>query len=320
MPHPSEIVALRAPGQQPIEVIRRNYELKAETPRFGETIFTALGHYAIFQPDHQAPWQFAPIDHHPPRDTFSEQWASADDLRTRAYEGTFLPEHMDALDASLFERQRVTNANTQLAITSEAELRRLLAAHDVPTDQWTASVHRLYSDIKLAPAHQEVENIALHIVKGALWLSTAQTMLNVYYTNADNTTYKLQETDTTHFDANGNSRTTKSKLRSSLGETGHITNGQPERPYSTARRGLLEELGIEDDDHILKIVSIGSLLRLKEAGHHSFKTIKAEDRTHYFRADLNPRTVQPEYINNEYDPDGRLRARIKLEWFPHEPK
>lgn len=141
--------------------------------------------------------------------------------------------------------------------------------------------------------------------------------MNVYHTDENGQVYKLKETDVIYFDDNGEPRPPQnSKLNSSLGETGHIIGDQPERPFITAQRGIREELGLEGDD-IAKLVSLDSILRLKEeAGHHSFgPDIKAEDWTHYFRADLNPKAVRPKYINREYDANGRPSAIIKLEWF-----
>ncbi|HEU5121446.1 MAG TPA: hypothetical protein VFT59_01255 [Candidatus Saccharimonadales bacterium] len=315
----SEVVRLSKPDGLAFDAVRRDYKLEIATPRPGETVFTALGKYAIHQPDGEH-WQLLPaaqwVDEYSQTDQSSEQWATADELRTWAGEGAFLPIHMDALDATLFRDQKVTSEANKVVVASEAELEALLYDHAISVDNWPAAkMRRLYNDVKLSD-HPEVENISLHDINGSLWLATAQTMINVYHNDGNGNSYKLQETDVIYFDDHGNPEPPiKSKVRSSMGETGHRINGEPERPYVTARRGLQEELRIEDDDDIARIVSIGSLLRLKEAGHHSFGPIKAEDRTHYFRVDLNPRAVRPEYLNEEYDADGNVRAHIKLEWF-----
>lgn len=313
-----EILTLQGVDGLSFESICRGHALETNTPRPGETVFTALGEYAICQADSDI-WQLLPEERwaevqHFQNEHYPGQWATAEDLRTRAGEGTFLSEHMDLIDSTLFCDQRKTNTSTRLTVASEDDLRALLADHNISTDRWTASVRRLAHDTRIGGPTEEKENISLHLVEDALWLATAQTMVNVYHTDKDGQTYKLQETDIIYFDDQGKQQSKRSKLRSSLGETGHITGDRPERPFDTARRGLREELGLEDND-ITKLIATGSLLRLKEGGHHSFAPIKAEDRTHYFRADLEPQAVRPEYINKEYDATGRLSAVIKLEWF-----
>jgi hypothetical protein len=313
-----EAMILQGVDGSSFEGICRGYALETKTPNPGETVFTALGEYAICQLDSDM-WQLLPEERwteaqHFPDKEYSGEWATAEDLRTRAGEGTFLPEHMDLIDSALFRDQRKTNATNKLAVAGEDDLRALLADHNVPTDHWTASVRRLAHDIRIGGPTKEKENISLHLVDDALWLSTAQTMVNVYHTDKDGQTYKLRETDIVYFDDHRNQHSKRSNLRSSLGETGHITGERPERPYATARRGLREELGLQDGD-IAKLVATGSLLRIKERGHHSYSPIKAQDRTHYFRADLEPQAVRPEYINREYHPWGGLSAVIKLGWF-----
>lgn len=310
-----EVASLLDETGASFRAVRRNYSLEANYTRPGETVFTALGEYAICQPDNNS-WQllseeqWAEVQHFR-NPSYPGQWATAEELRTWASIGTFLPEHMDLLDASLFREQRKTSSTTRLTVADEADLHELLANHDIPTNNWPTSVRRLYNDIN----PEGKENISLHSVGGDLWLSTAQTMVNLYHTDNNGKTYKLRETDIIHVDEQGNHQPPiKSKLRSSLGETGHIIKNCPERPYSTARRGLREELGLKDKD-IINLVSLGSLLRVKENGHHKFNPIKAEDRTHYFRAMLSPQAVRPEYTNKEYDADGKLSALIKLEWF-----
>lgn len=314
-----EIATLSRVGGPAFQAIRRHYELKEKNPAPGETVFRALGEYAIHRPTNDV-WQLLPEERwaevqHFHNEQYPGQWATAEDLRTRAGKGSFSSDHMDLIDESLFRGERKTNTTTELTVSSEADLRALLADHSIPTNHWSASVHRLYNDIKPVEPSKETENISLHLVDGALWLSTAQTMVNVYHVGKDDQLYKLQETYITHFDEHNNPRTpVKSKIRSSIGETGHITDGRPERPFATAMRGLREELGLGIHD-FAKVISLDSILRLKEAGHHSFRPIKAEDRTHYFRVDLKPEAVRPKYINEERDANGKLRARIELEWF-----
>lgn len=314
-----ETVTLQGIDGSSFEGICRGYAIAKKTPQPGETVFTALGEYAIYQPDN-GPWQLLPEERweevqHFGNENYPGQWATADDLRTQAAEGIFLDRDMDLLDLSLYSGQRKTSAATRLTIASEDDLRALLAAHNVPTDHWTASVRRLAHDTRIGTPIEEKENISLHLVDDALWLSTAQTMVNVYHTDENGQTYKLRETDIVYFDDQEEPLLTKeSQLQSSLGETGHITGNRPERPFVTALRGLHEELGLQGDD-IARLVAIGSVLRIKEVGHHSFAPIKAEDHTHYFRADLNPKAVRPKYINKEYNANGKLSALIKLEWF-----
>jgi hypothetical protein len=324
------IKILQEIGGPPIEVVQRGYELKVDNSRPGERVFTALGQYAIHRPHAAEQWEFLPGGEWRGGEILQDgqtviDWATAEELRTRAGENTFLPEHMDLLDATLFHEQRVTSPATRLAIATEAELHTLLADHSIPTNQWNASVGRLFRDISRSESSEETENISLHLVDGDLWLSTAQTMVNVYHKDKAGALYKLKETDISYFDEQGNvRRRITSKQRSSLGETGHIIHGRPERPFVAARRALYEELGCKElgfskEDDIAAIVSTGSLLRLKDR-HHAFgameadESIKAEDHTHYFDAHLYPFAIRPEgYTNKEYD-QGHLRAESTLEW------
>jgi len=308
----SEAVTLHRADGLSFEAIRRNYELKAEAPRQGETVFKALGEYAIHQPGEQ--WQFVPAAASRDEPT---HWATAEELRTQADEGTFLATHMDMLDGTLFRDQRVTCESNRLTIFSEAGLHALLRRQGITTDKWDVSVGRLFNDVRNAESTVEKENMSLHSVNGSLWLSTAQTMVNVFYTAETGQRFKLRETTIIPYDEGGNELAAReSHIRSSMGETGHITGRTPERPYVTARRGLQEELGLEGDD-ITSLVSIGSILRIKDRGHHKYPPIKAEDRTHYFEAELHPDAVRPYYTNREYGPDGKtLHAQITLEWFP----
>lgn len=274
------------------EAVRRGYELQVATPRPGEKIFTALGEYAIQQPSGEL-WQLLPAAQRPKTQLSqgdeSTQWATAEDLRTWAGEGIFSSNHMDLIDAALFHDRRVTSPITKLIIANEDDLQALLAEYAIPTDQWHASSpHDLYNYIR--PSDKpEAEDVALHRINNELWLASAQTMLNVFHETPNGHTYKLQETEVIYFDSDGNELSpVKSTTRSSMGETSHLIDGRPERPFVAARRALREELSIEDNGDILRIISTGSLLRLKEAGHHRFGPIKAEDRTPYFRVDLNP--------------------------------
>ena len=315
-----EIVTLEGIDGSFFDAVRKGYELIVNSPRPGETIFKTLGEYAVHQPPGEL-WQLLPAEQSFDVQKFDEpayygRWATAETLRTSAGEGMFLSDQMDLIEVTLVQSQRVTNQGNELIIASEGELRSLLHDYHVPTDQWgTSNTHDLYRYLE----HSEksnTENVTLHSVAGELWLATAQTMLIVYHKAPDGSTQKLRETWKTHYDTQGNPQPpVKSTIRSSIGETGRVIDGRPERPFDTARRGLYEELGIEDDSEILQIISTDSLLRLKPRGHHRFGPIKAEDHTHYFTAWLNPQTVRPEYINEERDASGRLHTKIKLEWF-----
>jgi hypothetical protein len=320
-----ESIVLEGVNGSTFETVRQGYELQTKDPQAGETVFTALGKYAIYSPE--TVWQFIPVEQWIAQtNTYPEyphRWADAEVLRTEARKGTFLPNHMDLLDASLFREQRVTSAMTKLAIASKEELHLVLQDYYISTADWSDSkIHDLYNYTKSNDPLRggaEVENITLHSVNGALWLATAQTMLNVYHQDETGQTYKLQETWKTIFNSQGEAlKPVRSKMQSSMGETGHLIGDTPERAWVTARRGLWEELGIEDDNVIVKMISTGSLLRRKTRGHHQFYPIAAEDRTHYFDVKLNTKKVRPTYINDEYDPDGKLRARILLKWFQHD--
>jgi len=231
---------------------------------------------------------------------------------------------MHLLDAWQFRSKRVTSPLTKLVIKSEAELCDVLQSHDVPIDTWAdGKVHDLYNYTRSNNPDlygQELEHMILHSVEGRLWLSTAQTMLNVYHEDESGQVHKLHETWITPFDSKGRPLDIRrSKLRSSMGETGHLTGSTAEDSWATARRCLREELKIEEDDIILGTVSTGSILRRKSQGHHQFgPEIATEDRTHYFDVELDPSKVESIYENREYDPDGRLRAIIELEWSEHD--
>src|SRR5688500_11060294 len=119
-----ETVNLQGIDGPSFEGIRRDYTL-IETIRPGETVFTALGEYEICQPDSDG-WQLLPAERWPEVQYFGSehyrgQWATAEELRTRAGEGTFSAEHMDLLDTTLFH-ERITSPATRLTIASEAEL------------------------------------------------------------------------------------------------------------------------------------------------------------------------------------------------------
>lgn len=318
--------------------VTQGYELQTANPQPGETVFSAVGKFATrydvenygcfenFEPG----WQLVLAEHWValgPRDPHREdpyRWASAEELRTEASEGTFDARHMNLLDAWQFREQRVTSAATKLTIASEDELRVVLEHHDVSTKNWTdGKVHDLYNYTRSnnPDMHSsEVENMTLHSVDGRLWLSTAQTMLNVYHQDETGQAHRLQETWIIPFDHKGvplDAR--RSKLRSSMGETGHLVGDKPESSWLTARRCLFEEAGIEEDDVIVRIVSTGSILRRKAQGHHQYgPEIATEDRTHYFNVELDSSKVETIYENREYDPDGRLRAIIELEWHEHD--
>lgn len=198
-----ERIVLEGANGSSFEAVQQGHELHTHEPQPGETVFTVLGKYAIhYSPE--AAWQLMPakqwIAHneanaypaHPYR------WASAEVLRTEASEGVFSPDHMDLLDASLFRKQRVTSAMTKLAIASEEELYVVLQDYNVPTEDWSdLKVHDLYNYTKSnnpLRSDAEVENMTLHSVNGALWLATAQTMLNVYHQAETGQVYRLRET------------------------------------------------------------------------------------------------------------------------------
>lgn len=321
--HLGETIVLGEGAEHSISAVRRGYELEEKRGReVDEVVFTALGEYAISDGP-EGIWQFVSADEWTANntDTSTEgryRWASAEELRTSTIQGEFLPEHMDLLDPSLFSEKRVTSADTKLTIASEEELRHILQANSVPLESWPATkVHDLFNYTGSNDPNRNsgvVEAMTLHDVDGQLWLSTAQTMLNVYYQGHDGRLYRLKETWKTIFDSDGNSSEPKpSKIKSSMGETGHLINGIPERAWDTARRCLDEELGIKEDNVISSIISTGSLLRHKPRGHHQFAPIATEDWTHYFSVTLNK--AEPTYINKECDADKNLRAEIQLEWF-----
>ncbi len=327
----NEAIGLGIIDGQLISAVRRDYELQEKERENGELVFTALGEYAIGPViGHPADsWQFVSVKDSMaygmgvPESENPYRWATAEELRTSAQNGAFLNGHMDLLDAALFGEKRLTSIDTKLVIADEVELRFLLQSHNVPVDDWPETqIHDLYNYTRSNSPERpegEIENMSLHVVDGLLWLSTAQTMLNVYHQSNDGDIYRLKETWKTIFDPQGNVLDTKeSKLNSSMGETGHLIGDAPERAWVTARRCLREELGITDDEVIARIVSSGSLLRQKPAGHHQFGPIATEDRTHYFDVKLNTDHVQERYVNDEYDADGNLRASILLEWVKYQ--
>ncbi len=328
-----EVIMLGSIDGQEFSAVRQGYELRTSPRAHGEMVFTALGEYAICEEQNEADapsrlvsgteWVAQTKPDADPECLY--HWETAEQLRTRAGEGSFLPSHMDLLDASLFREERVTSADTKLKITNKKELRRLLEAGNIPLSKWPgARLHDLYNYTQANNpdrTEQKVENMTLHDVRGVLWLATAQTMLNVYHQSREGFIYKLHETWKTIYDSKGTpQKPVRSKLNSSMGETGHLIGDTTERAWATARRCLLEELSIEDDEIIKRIVSSGSLLRHKPAGHHQFGPIAAEDRTHYFDVELAAEHVEPAYVNKEYDADGNLRASIVLEWSKHTGK
>lgn len=325
--HLGETIILGENAGHSISAVRRGYELEEKSGReVDETIYTVLGEYAISDGP-EGILQFVSAEEWTNNKAAPSEsrylWESAEELRTRTIRGEFLPEHMDMLDPFLFGEKRVTSADTKLTIASEEELRHILQANSVPLESWPATkVHDLFNYTGSNDPNRSsgvVEAMTLHDVDGQLWLSTAQTMLNVYYQSRDGRLYRLKETWKTIFDSEENPSEPKpSKIKSSMGETGHLINGIPERAWDTARRCLDEELGIKEDNVISSIISTGSLLRHKPRGHHQFgpiPEIAAEDWTHYFSVTLNPGKVEPTYINRERDADGNLRAEIQLEWF-----
>lgn len=305
------------------EAVRRGFQAVAEIRDNGaETIHTTLGEYAIQQPPGKR-WRFTSPEQwqaaqDPPgaRPVYRQDWATAEELRTRTCEGVFEPGQMALLDEALVREQRVTNAGTKLAIATEDELRQIIDDYRVPTGHWPpTNLHDLYGYIR--PGGPETENVSLHAVNNELWLATAQTMLaNVYYETADGSTYRLRETEKRYFDNQGNlGEPVQLSMRSSLGEIGRLVYGVPEEPPITARRCLKEEISAYDED-VVQIVSTGSLLRQKRQSHHTFAPLKTEDHTHYFNAWLDPEKVQRNgYISIENDGDNKPRVRIKLGWF-----
>lgn len=315
-----ERITLDHEGNQSLDVLRRNYQLVVETPRPGETIYKTLGEYAIHLPSGDL-WRLLPAEQteaDPAAYNASYgRWATAEVLRIDAGQWRFLPEHMDLLEATLLRDQRITNKGNRLDVADKQELRDLLHEYNIPFEQWNGSgLQDLYDYFKPSKNSFKMDNVTLHDVKGELWIASAQTMLNVYHTSADGTLLKLRETSRTYYDNQGKPQPPViSRARSSIGETGQLIDGHPERPFNTARRALHEELGIEDDSAILQITSTASLLRQKTRGHHYFRPIKAEDHTHYFDVVLDPDTVRTKYINEERADDGRLYETIELAWF-----
>jgi len=305
------------------EALRRGHQVDVET-RYGsaETIFTTLGEYAIQQPPGEQ-WRLTPAegwhelrgnpDAYP---VYRPDWISAEEMRTRTGEGTFAPDHMDAVEQTLVAPHRVCTDSNKLAISSLGDLEKILAEYKVSTTAWRpADVQNLCNYLR-APDGQAVENVALHARGDELWLATAQSMVNVYYRDAENQTWRLRELHKRYYDQAGAlGGPVPSRQKSSLGETGHLIDGAPERPFDTARRGLREEIKVSERA-IAQLVATGSLLRLKRQGHHRFgPTIKAQDTTHYFDAWLNPNAVSHDgYTNIEVDGKGRPRVAIKLGW------
>src|SRR3981081_4146984 len=120
--HTAEIVTLGSVDGLSFDAIRKGYELVVETPKPGETVFKTLGEYAIHQPGEF--WQLLPAEQGLNMQDVAHlgHWATAEAVRTRAGEGTFLLDHMDFLETTLVRDQRVTNAGNRLAIASEEEV------------------------------------------------------------------------------------------------------------------------------------------------------------------------------------------------------
>lgn len=305
------------------EGVRRGHRVETQTKHDGaETIFTTLGEYAIQQqPGEQ--WQLTPAKvWHAAQDRrgnrrprYRPDWVTAEEMRTRAGEGMFLPDHMDALEKTLLEPYRVCSKDTILTVPRISDLRTLTADHGIPTHEWRPNdLQNLFGAISPGDG-QAAENVSLHEVSGELWVATAQTMVNVYHKDAKGQVWRLREQHKRYYDKSGKlSEPVASRQRSSLGETGQLVAGIPERPFDTARRGLYEELGVSEGD-VSQLVATGSLLRLKQQGHHRFGPIKAEDHTHYFDAWLDPDIVQTDgYVNTEFDSQQKPRVDISLGW------
>lgn len=300
------------------EALRRNHEVIFQAPRPGEQTYRALGEYAIAQPSEE-PWQLLPAFQQQVHSTGTTEWANAEELRTAAGYGTFLAHHMDLIETALYHKHRRATPENRIIVMDEPALRYLLESYNIDTSTWgEQGMRKLFDDLAHAGVH-ETENITLHIINNRPWLATSQTMLNVYYTEGGKT-WKLRQVGQIYYDEWGNPQTpVESKIRSSMGETGHLIGDIPERPFDTARRGLLEELDIVQDSDILAIISTGSLLRQKEE-HHHYPQLGAEDTTHYFNVWLNPHTVQRAgYTNIERDASGQPQVKIRLEWEPAAP-
>lgn len=313
------------------EVVRRNFQSHTEVRDNGaELIFTNTGEYAIQQPPGEI-WQFTPPeqwlqsqDRNSRQPIYRQDWATAEELRTRSGEGVFDAQQIETLDAVLVREHRVTSSATRLNIATEDELQQVLHDHHIPLDSWRpTAIHDLFMYIR--PSDRPVvDNVTLHEAKNSLWIATAQTMLaNVYYADdglpgtTTSTTYRLQEIEKRYYDSEGIlGPLARLTMRSSLGETGGLIDGIPERPTDAAKRCLREEAAADDND-IVQLISTGSLLRQKQAGHGHFKGLNTEDHTHYFDAWLRSDSVQNEgYTFDEYDADGKPRVNITLGWRP----
>ncbi len=312
------IFGLDVGAQEPLKAVRRNYELQATNPQIGETVYKTIGEYLICWSGDQL-WELLPVSEYDPAKlnrSPSQRWESAEMLRTRTGLGLFACAQMDALEAALVQDQRITNESNQLTVTGEDDLRAVLRAYDIETGIWEdTGVRDLSGYIDHGPK-VIAENVTLHDVDGQLWLASAQTMLNVFRETAGGIE-QLRETEKVHFDMNGNPGPAfQSENRSSMGETGRLINGQPERPFDTAWRGLREELSIKKDGSVMASTATGSLLRQKIAGHHRFAPIGAEDHTHYFDVWLDPESTQASYFNEETNPGGQVHSQTTLQWSP----
>ncbi len=312
------IFSLNTGAQEPLKAVRRKYALQATNPRIGETVYKTIGEYLIYQPDGPQ-WQLLPTSEYDPANltrTPYKRWESAETLRTRAGLGLFACAQMDALEVAVVQDQRITNASNRLTVASEDDLHVVLRAYDIEADTWEdTGVRDLFGYIDHG-AKVIAENVTLHDIDGKLWLASAQTMLNVFRKTAGGAE-QLRETEKVRFDMDGNpGPAVQSEIRSSMGETGHLIDDQPERPFDTAWRGLREELSIKNDGSVTAITATGSLLRQKVARHHRFPPIGAEDHTHYFDVLLDAESTQEAYLNEERNPTGQVHSQTTLEWFP----